>query len=161
MGGIFEEAYSHAAFEAVLEHYFADRTLFHCGVPAMVTSYDIQHRRTVFMKSWHADHSSLLCRDGARPSVVPTTLSPHPHWADETNAHRRRRVTNSPAVSAYAEALVVPDEPIAMLLALGSSPGQFPTRKRGLGVVHCGSCRCWIACSMVSLKLPIIRCGCF
>ena len=51
VGGIFEEAYSHKALEAVLEHYFADRKLADCGVPAMVTSYDIEHRRTVFMKT--------------------------------------------------------------------------------------------------------------
>lgn len=50
VGGIFEEAYSHKALEAVLQHYFGDRTLSECGIPAMVTSYDIQHRRTVFMK---------------------------------------------------------------------------------------------------------------
>jgi len=119
VGGIFEEAYSHAALEAVLEHYFADRTLSHCGVPAMVTSYDIQHRRTVFMKSWHADHSSLLCRDVARAtSAAPTYFEPAKlNWADENRTLIDGGVyMNSPAVSAYAEARkFFPDETIAML----------------------------------------------
>ena len=119
VGGIFEEAYSHKALEAVLEHYFGSRTLSECGTPAMVTSYDIQHRRTVFMKSWHADHGALLCSDAARAtSAAPTYFEPaNLQWADE----RRTLIDggvymNSPAVSAYAEARkLFPNEPIAML----------------------------------------------
>ena len=119
VGGIFEEAYSHKALEAVLEHYFADRKLSDCGVPAMVTSYDIEHRRTVFMKTWHPDHAALLCSDAARAtSAAPTYFEPaNLHWADESRTLIDGGVyMNSPAVSAYAEARkLFPDEPIAML----------------------------------------------
>ena len=119
VGGIFEEAYSHKALEAVLEHYFSDRTLAACGVPAMVTSYDIQNRRTVFMKSWHPDHAALLCSDAARAtSAAPTYFEPaNLHWADESRTLIDGGVyMNSPAVSAYAEARkLFPEEPIAML----------------------------------------------
>ena len=119
VGGIFEEAYSHKALEAVLEYYFGDRTLSECGVPAMVTSYDIQNRRTVFMKSWHPDHSALLCSEAARAtSAAPTYFEPaNLQWADEKRTLIDGGVyMNSPAVSAYAEARkLFPDEPIAML----------------------------------------------
>jgi len=119
VGGIFEEAYSHKTLEAVLEHYFGERTLSDCGVPTMVTSYDIQHRRTVFMKSWHADHGTLLCSDAARAtSAAPTYFEPaNLQWADESRTLIDGGVyMNSPAVSAYAEARkLFPDEPIAML----------------------------------------------
>ena len=119
VGGIFEEAYSHETLEVVLERYFGERTLSDCGVPAMVTSYDIQHRRTVFMKSWHADHAKLLCSHAARAtSAAPTYFEPaNLKWADETRALIDGGVyMNSPAVSAYAEARkLFPNEPIAML----------------------------------------------
>ena len=119
VGGIFEEAYSHKALEAVLGHYFGERTLSECGVPAMVTSYDIQNRRTVFLKSWHADHAALLCSDAARAtSAAPTYFEPaNLHWADESRTLIDGGVyMNSPAVSAYAEARkLFPNEPIAML----------------------------------------------
>ena len=119
VGGIFEEAYCHKTLESVLEHYFGERTLSDCGVPAMVTSYDIQHRRTVFMKSWHADHAGLLCSDAARAtSAAPTYFEPaNLQWADESRTLIDGGVyMNSPAVSAYAEARkLFPNEPIAVL----------------------------------------------
>ena len=123
VGGIFEEAYSHKALEAVLEYYFGDRTLAECGVPAMVTSYDIHNRRTVFMKSWHRDHAALLCSEAARAtSAAPTYFEPaNLQWADEKRTLIDGGVyMNSPAVSAYAEARkLFPDEPIA-ILSLGT-----------------------------------------
>lgn len=119
VGGIFEEAYSHRALEAVLEHYFGHRRLSDCGVPAMVTSYDIQNRRTVFMKSWHAEHAGLLCSDAARAtSAAPTYFEPAQlNWAEESRTLIDGGVfMNSPAVSAYAEARkLFPDASIAML----------------------------------------------
>ena len=123
VGGVFEEAYSHKALEAVLEHYFANRALSECGVPVMVTSYDIKHRRTVFIKTWHPDHAALRCSDAARAtSAAPTYFEPHNlQWADESHTLIDGGVyMNSPAVSAYAEARkLFPDEPIA-LLSLGT-----------------------------------------
>lgn len=119
VGGIFEEAYSHKALEDVLAHYFGDRKLSDCGVPAMVTSYDIQNRRTVFMKSWHPDHAGLLCSDAARAtSAAPTYFEPAQlSWAEESRTLIDGGVyMNSPAVSAYAEARkLFPNERIAML----------------------------------------------
>jgi patatin-like phospholipase/acyl hydrolase len=51
VGGILDEAYSHEVLEDILGKYFAGATLADCEVPTMVTSYDIQNRRTVFLKA--------------------------------------------------------------------------------------------------------------
>lgn len=119
VGGIFEEAYSHKALEAVLENYFSSHTLADCSVPTMVTGYDIQNRRTVFLKSWNREHSELLCRQAARAtSAAPTYFEPAAlDWAQESGTLIDGGVfLNSPSVSAYAEARkLFPDEPIAML----------------------------------------------
>ena len=119
VGGIFEEAYSHKALETVLNTYFEGHTLADCGVPTMVTSYDIQNRRTVFFKSWHEEHDQLLCSEAARAtSAAPTYFEPTMlEWAEESGTLIDGGIfMNSPSVSAYAEARkLFPDEPIAML----------------------------------------------
>ena len=119
VGGILEEAYSHEALEAILDRYFGGRALSACRVPTMVTSYDIQHRRTVFLKSWHGDHSGLLCKEAARAtSAAPTYFEPATlEWASESRTLIDGGVfMNSPSVSAYAEAQkLFPDDEIAML----------------------------------------------
>ena len=129
VGGILEESYSHKALERVLEHHFADATLGECAVPTMVTSYDIQNRSTVFLKSWHSGHTRVLCRDAARAtSAAPTYFEPK---ALETATHSRVLIdggvfVNSPSVSAYAEAQkLFPNEPIA-LLSLGTGELMRP-----------------------------------
>ena len=75
-GGLFEEAYSHEALEKILHKYFGDKKMSDCGTPVMVTSYDIERRKTVFLKSWHADHRELLCAEASRAtSAAPTFLN--------------------------------------------------------------------------------------
>lgn len=119
IGGILEEAYSHEALEAILDRYFTSRVMADCGVPTMVTSYDIQNRRTVFIKSWHSEHAALLCSKTARAtSAAPTYFEPaRMSWGEESRTLIDGGVfINSPSVSAYAEARkLFPGEPIAML----------------------------------------------
>jgi len=119
VGGILEEAYSHEVLEGILGKYFAGATLGDCEVPTMVTSYDIQNRRTVFLKSWHADHQSLLCRDAARAtSAAPTYFEPKPlDTGDAASVLIDGGIfMNSPSVSAYAEARkLFPGDSIAVL----------------------------------------------
>ena len=106
-GGILEEAYSHQNLEAVLQQYFAEATLRDCEVPTMVTTYDIQNRESVFLKSWLAEHGAVLCRDAARAtSAAPTYFEPKP-----LNIDAAQHVLidggvfmNTPSVSALAEA---------------------------------------------------------
>ena len=119
VGGILEEAYSHEILEGILETYFAGATLGDCEVPTMVTSYDIQNRRTVFLKSWHAHHQPVLCRDAARAtSAAPTYFEPKPlDTGDVASVLIDGGIfMNSPSVSAYAEACkLFPGAPIAVL----------------------------------------------
>ena len=123
VGGVLEEAYSHEALERILNQYFGAHALADCCVPTMVTSYDIQNRRTVFFKSWHADHGAILCSEAARAtSAAPTYFEPTTlAWADESATLVDGGIfMNSPSVSAYAEARkLFPDESIA-LLSLGT-----------------------------------------
>lgn len=118
-GGLLEEAYSHEALEHILQKHFADQSLEDCAIPTMVTSYDIQNRGAVFLKSWHHEHKQLLCRDAARATTAaPTYFEPMSlQLADQSKTLIDGGVfVNSPAVSAYAEATkLFPDEPIAML----------------------------------------------
>ena len=119
VGGILEEAYSHEVLEDILGKYFAGATLGDCEVPTMVTSYDIQNRRTVFLKSWHADHQLVLCRDAARAtSAAPTYFEPKPlDTGDVASVLIDGGIfMNSPSVSAYAEARkLFPGDSIAVL----------------------------------------------
>ena len=123
VGGVLEEAYSHEALERILNLYFGAHTLADCSVPAMVTSYDIQNRRTVFFKSWHEEHGMILCSEAARAtSAAPTYFEPTKiTWAEESATLVDGGIfINSPSVSAYAEARkLFPNEPIA-LLSLGT-----------------------------------------
>ena len=109
--------------EAILGEYFAYSTLAECELPTMVTSYDIENRRTVFLKSWHTDHGKILCSDAARAtSAAPTYFEPKPlETGDESRVLIDGGIfMNSPSVSAYAEARkLFPDESIA-LLSLGT-----------------------------------------
>ena len=77
-----------------------------CGTPVMVTSYD-ERRKTVFLKSWHADHRELLCAEASRAtSAAPTYFEPvNLQWAEQSRTLIDGGVfINSPAVSARAEA---------------------------------------------------------
>ena len=118
-GGLLEEAYSHEALEKVLHQYFGNRRMGDCGTPVMVTSYDIERRKTVFLKSWHPDHSELLCAEASRAtSAAPTYFEPvNLQWAEQNRTLIDGGVfINSPAVSAYAEARkLFPEESIVML----------------------------------------------
>ena len=144
VGGILDEAYSHEVLEGILGRYFADATLGDCKVPTMVTSYDIQNRRTVFLKSWYADHQLVRCCDAARAtSAAPTYFEPKPlDTGDVASVLIDGGIfMNSPSVSAYAEARkLFPDEPIAVL-SLGT--GEL-TRPIAFGEARTWGSALWV-----------------
>lgn len=123
VGGLLEEAYSHEALEVIFGRYFGAFTLECCAIPTVVTSYDIQNRNTVFLKSWSGEHSHILCSDAARAtSAAPTYFEPAVlHWGQLDHTLVDGGVfLNSPSVSAFAEARkLFPDQPIA-LMSLGT-----------------------------------------
>ena len=118
-GGVLDERYSARPLEAALRKYYADARLGDTLGSTMVTSYDIEGRRTLFLKSWHPDHETVLCRDAARAtSAAPTYFEPA--LIDIQGSHRALIdggvFVNSPVVSAYAEALkLFPGEPLAVV----------------------------------------------
>ena len=144
VGGILDEAYSHEVLEGILGKYFAGATLGDCRTPTMVTSYDIQNRRTVFLKSWYADHQLVRCCDAARAtSAAPTYFEPKPlDTGDVASVLIDGGIfINSPSVSAYAEARkLFPDEPIAVL-SLGT--GEL-TRPIAFGEARTWGSALWV-----------------
>ena len=108
LGGTFEETYHHAALEAVLGQYFGNATLASAVTPTMVTSYDIQARQTVFLKSWHAAHAAIPMQEAARATAAaPTYFEPaEVSWGGQARPLIDGGIfLNSPVVSAYAEAI--------------------------------------------------------
>lgn len=123
LSGVLDETYPHAPLERVLAQYFGDTTLGNATCHTMVTSYDIERRDTLFLKSWHPVHAGVHCRDAARAtSAAPTYFEPASLGLD---GERRALIdggvfVNSPAVSAYAEAIKhFPGDEISVL-SLGS-----------------------------------------
>ena len=131
-------------WQIILGKYFAGATLGDCKVPTMVTSYDIQNRRTVFLKSWYADHQLVRCCDAARAtSAAPTYFEPKPlDTGDVASVLIDGGIfMNSPSVSAYAEARkLFPDEPIAVL-SLGT--GEL-TRPIAFGEARTWGSALWV-----------------
>jgi patatin-like phospholipase/acyl hydrolase len=144
VGGILDESYSHEVLEGILGKYFAGATLGDCKTPTMVTSYDIQNRRTVFLKSRYADHQLVRCCDAARAtSAAPTYFEPKPlDTGDVASVLIDGGIfMNSPSVSAYAEARkLFPDEPIAVL-SLGT--GEL-TRPIAFGEARTWGSALWV-----------------
>jgi len=118
-GGVLDERYSARPLEAALRKYYSDTPLGNTLGSTMVTSYDIEERRTLFLKSWHPDHETVLCRDAARAtSAAPTYFEPA--YID-VQGNQRALIdggvfVNSPVVSSYAEALkLFPGEPLTVV----------------------------------------------
>ena len=122
-GGVLDELYSAKPLEGALRKYYGRTRLGDTLGSTMVTTYDIEARRTLFLKSWHPDHEAVLCRDAARAtSAAPTYFEPA---LIRVQGQARALVdggvfVNSPVVSAYAEALkLYPGEPL-LVVSLGT-----------------------------------------
>ena len=122
-GGVLDELYSAKPLEGALRKYYGRTRLGDTLGSTMVTTYDIEARRTLFLKSWHPDHEAVLCRDAARAtSAAPTYFEPA---LISVQGQARALVdggvfVNSPVVSAYAEALkLYPGEPL-LVVSLGT-----------------------------------------
>lgn len=107
LGGLTNEKYSAAGLEKVLKNRFGDQKIQDALKPSMVTTYDIERRKPLLLKSWKTNHHAVLMRDACRAtSAAPTYFEPA---YIEVNNQKRSLVdggifVNSPAVSATAEA---------------------------------------------------------
>lgn len=124
VGGLTDESYSHKGLERVLDQYFGDDPLGTGLMRTLVTSYDIQNREPLFFKSWNPGHTSVLMKHAARAtSAAPTYFEPAliPIGGSMKALVDGGVFMNSPAVSAYAEALkIFPDEKDFLLVSLGT-----------------------------------------
>jgi len=119
LGGVLDELYDHEELEAVLHHYLGDALLSESLTHVMVTSYDIERRQTVFFKSWRDRFEQVRALDACRAtSAAPTYFEPaHVDLDGDVRTLVDGGVfINSPAVSAYAEAIkLFPGEQFQML----------------------------------------------
>jgi uncharacterized protein len=124
LGGMADETYSHKGLEKVMDEYFGDDPMGAGITRLLITSYDIQNRTPVFLKSWKEDHRSVQMKHAARAtSAAPTYFEPAltPIGGATKALIDGGIFINSPSVSAYAEAKkIFPDETEFCLLSLGT-----------------------------------------
>ena len=124
VGGLTDELYPHEGIEKVLEDYFGDDPLGSCLTKTLISSYDIQNREPVFLKSWREEFRSVQMKHAARAtSAAPTYFEPTlvPIGGASRVLVDGGVFINSPAVSAYAEAKkLFPDENEFFVVSLGT-----------------------------------------
>lgn len=122
--GLTDERYSNEGLIGVLEDQFGDATLGNALTRTMVTTYDMQSRRPIFLKSWDPRDVAVQMSDAAlATSAAPTFFQP----VQLTIGGQARTLidggifVNTPTVSAYAEAIrIFPDETDFFVLSLGT-----------------------------------------
>ena len=122
-GALFEEKYSHEGLERVLGDYFGEALLGEAFTRTMVTTYDMQAREPLFLKSWREGHANVRMQDAARAtSAAPTFFEP----VQLCVGSRMRTLIdggvfiNTPSVSAYAEAMEEFGEEEFFILSIGT-----------------------------------------
>jgi Patatin len=124
VGGLTDELYSYEGLENVLDEYFDDEPLGASLSKALITSYDIQNRAPLFIKSWREEYRSVQMKDAARAtSAAPTYFEPAlvPVGGSTKALIDGGVFINSPTVSAYAEAKkIFPNEQDFFVVSVGT-----------------------------------------
>lgn len=108
LGGLLDQRYSSKGLKKVLEEYFGAATLENCLVKTMVTTYDLQERGPLFLKSWKCEHRSVKMKHAARATAAaPTYFEPIKLCV---GSKKRTLIDgglfiNTPAVSAYVSGI--------------------------------------------------------
>lgn len=151
VGGLIDETYSDRGLETVLEDYFNNTCLAKSLVKTMLTTYDLEQREPLFLKSWRAEYADVLMRHAARATAAaPTYFEPA---KIPVNAEQRVLVdggifVNNPAMSAYAEARrIFPNDPDVLVLSLGTGELIRP--------IHYAEAKNW---GKVEWLLPLLNC---
>lgn len=136
VGGLTDEKYSHDGLERILKNKFGEHTLISdLCTNVMVTSYEIQQRRPVFIKSWKDEFKNLtMWKAGRATSAAPTYFEP-----TQTNISGSIYslidggvFINNPSVSAYVSAkktLEPDDEYILVSLGTGELIRSIPHKE--------------------------------
>ena len=118
-----DEKYSHESLEKILDEYFGDTAFGKCCTNVLITSYDIENREPLFLKSWKSEYETALMRDVARAtSAAPTYFEPAlvPIDKVEKALIDGGVFINSPVVSAYAEAKKMFKNEDILVVSLGT-----------------------------------------
>ena len=122
--GLTDERYSNEGLRRVLRDQFGTATLGDALTRTMVTTYDMQSRRPIFLRSWEPIDAAVQMSDAAlATSAAPTFFEP----VQLTIGEQARTLidggifVNTPTVSAYAEAIgIFPGETDFFVLSLGT-----------------------------------------
>jgi len=124
VGGLADELYTHEGLEKILDEYFDDDPLGSGLTRTLITSYDIQNREPLFLKSWREEHRSVQMKHAARAtSAAPTYFEPAliPIGGATKALVDGGVFINSPAVSAFAEVMkIFPEEKDFFVVSLGT-----------------------------------------
>ena len=128
--GLTDERYSNEGLRRVLGDQFGDATLGNARTRTMVTTYDMQSRRPIFLRSWEQGDAAVQMSDAAlATSAAPTFFEP----VQLTIGEQARTLidggifVNTPTVSAYAEAIeIFPDATDFFVLSLGTGESTQP-----------------------------------
>lgn len=122
-----DELYSNKGLTTVLNNYFKSCSFDKSLTKVLVPTYDIQNCEPVFFKSWREEYRTLASATIAlAASAAPTYFEP----VELTVNNQQRTLidggvcVNSPAVSAYAEAMrIFPTEDI-LIISIGTGNTQ-------------------------------------
>ena len=128
--GLTDERYSNEGLRRVLVDQFGDATLGDALTRTMVTTYDMQARRPIFLKSWNPRDVAVQMSDAAlATSAAPTFFQP----VQLIIGGQARTLidggifVNTPTVSAYVEARrIFPDATDFFVLSLGTGESTQP-----------------------------------
>jgi len=128
--GINGGMYTSRGIEKTLDTYFGHTAMKSALTKTLVTSYDINNRTPVFLKSWKEEYFHVQMKHAARAtSAAPTYFEPV-----LMSIGNKTRVLidggvfiNNPAASAYAEAKkIFPNEADFFVLSLGTGQVRYP-----------------------------------
>lgn len=132
LGGILDQLYPHDGLENILQEYFGDDSLGTAVTRVFITSYDIESRQPLFIKSWRDEYRTMKMKHAARAtSAAPTYFEPA-HVPVEGAARPLIDggiFVNNPTVSAYAEARrIFPEENEFFVVSLGTGEMTRPIK---------------------------------
>jgi len=130
VGGLADEKYDEDGLEDVLQEYLGDVKLASALQKVFVTTYDLEARKPLFLKSWKDDRNQVeMWRAGRATSAAPTYFEPA---RVKVQGEKRALIdggvfVNNPALSAYAEAKRLwPDETDFVIASVGTGEHTRP-----------------------------------
>ncbi len=142
IGGLTDEKYSHKPLEIILNEYFSLTEMKDALTNLLISTYDIENRNPLFLKSWKDKYGTVPMTKAARAtSAAPTYFEPAQVLIDGfmCSLVDGGVFVNNPAMSAYAEAHKLFHGEEALVVSLGTGELTRPIRyddARGWGLIE-------------------------